>query len=869
MKQRKGMKYMEFRITTRPAKSVRLPVLFGIVLTVLSFPAAGYGAERSFVIAEHGASEYTIVLSEEPSPSERHAAGELQDFIEAATGARLPVLDGLDPRAAVPPRIFVGAGKLADSLLGKTGTAEGKKFGDEEFVIRTALNDGALPDFVIAGGRVRGTMYGVYTFLEKLGFRWFTRDVTRFPDGGRLATGPIDEDFVPPFMYRLFRISEAYDQDWAARNRVHSGGGPMDAAHGGNMRILGSHTFDKLIPPSLYKEHPEYFPLIGGKRVTGYVQRCLSNPDVVKIAAENMIKWMDEEPDYTIFSLGQNDVEKMCECPECRKILEEQGAPSGLFVHFANQVAEIVEKKHPDKYIIIFAYTFSEKPPKNIRPRKNVIIWMAPIRLCFGHPFTECTSEQAREFRRNLEGWSRLTDRIFVWHYCTDFPNYLMPFPDFNEFTKDTRNYYERGVKGIYFQGTYSTVGGADSELRAWVMAQLLWDPYRDPDRLIDEWMHGVYGPAYEPMRAVFDLEQKHTEPPENHLFIYDPPTKEMWPDHVVASLDSLHGVAESLARNDSTALYHIRKNRLTIDYLKLILNTGVLKVVGDVYKPVGNTVTTGDYDRFIEKTKEFGVTALREEGMDGSFYRQFRQRLETHPVVTLENEDLRIDAVPDLGGRIVRIIDKTTGKNIIHTGDTYYNYYPVYGGYDEITAWGWNSSGFSNEYKAELKGRTLTLTARNPKGLVFSRTISLPERGKLINFSSSIKNDSDTPRTYRLVCRMPLETVPGKTRLTARTRDGRFVEPTPTEALDFFWPYHLEEFRYDGENKPAGVWRLESLSEGWTIENRFDENVVESCIRHHCKGKNVVRLDLHTADREVPPGERIHLAHSWEIIEP
>ena len=78
----------------------------------------------------------------------------------------------------------------------------------------------------------------------------------------------------------------------------------------------------------------------------------------------------------------------------------------------------------------------------------------------------------------------------------------------------------------------------------------------------------------------------------------------------------------------------------------------------------------------------------------------------------------------------IVRILDKATGKNIVHTGDSYYNYYPVYGGYDEITAWGWNCSGYSNVYDASVEDRTMTLTARNPNGLVFSRTVTLPEVG-------------------------------------------------------------------------------------------------------------------------------------------
>ena len=169
---------------------------------------------------------------------------------------------------------------------------------------------------------------------------------------------------------------------------------------------------------------------------------------------------------------------------------------------------------HPENYITIFAYTFSEKPPKTIRPHDHVIIRMAPIRQCFGHPFTECTSPQAAAFRENLDGWAKLTDQIFVWHYVTDFPNYLMPFPDFNEVNADVRNYHNRGVSGIFFQGAYTSMATADAELRSWVIARMFQDPYRDGDAVVDEWMQGVYGPAWETMRGAFDLTQAYTESP-------------------------------------------------------------------------------------------------------------------------------------------------------------------------------------------------------------------------------------------------------------------------------------------------------------------------------------------------------------------
>ena len=340
-----------------------------------------------------------------------------------------------------------------------------------------------------------------------------------------------------------------------------------------------------------------------------------------------------------------------------------------------------------------------------------------------------------------------------------------------------------------------------------------------------------------------------------------------MWPEHIVASLDSLHTIAERQAADDPIALKQIRKNRLSVDYLKLILNTGVLKVVDGKYQPVGCTVTLDDFDSFIDRTREFGMTELREEGMDGSFYVQFRQRMESHPVVSIENDAFKITAVPDIGGRIVEIIDKATGENIVHTGDTYYNYYPAYAGYEEITAWGWDCSGFSNVFDASVNGRSMTLSAKNPEGLVFSKTFTLDPADAGFTVKSSIANGSGRTQTYRLVCRMSLETPPDIDKLTVRMPDGSFGKPAPTEKVDFFWPYPLTEYRFDGVNKPAGEWRLEHADGRWTIENRFDDSVVETCIWHNPDAKDMVRLDLHTADREVAPRDRIEFTHNWKLI--
>ncbi len=746
------------------------------------------GSGDQIVIAKKGKSDYVIVLSSNASPSEKHAAGELQRFIEMAAGAELPIIDEQEQTGKKSGKIIIGSGSAAKSAIQSGDPLDIDSLGDEGFVIRTLKNSGKHPDIVIAGGSQRGTMYGVYTFLDILGFRWYTQRVTRYPEGKILRTAPLDMKVVPEFMSRDTTIKEARNADWAARNRMNSGHSDLDETRGGKVGVHGVHTLDRLVPPSLFKDHPEYFPLIGGKRVTGLVQRCVSNPKLVDIAVNNLVKWMNSEPDHHIFSVSANDVGKLCECPECRRITEDEGAISGLYLRFVNQVAERIEKTHPDNFISTLAYAITEKAPKITKPRHNVIIRLCPFFICVGHPFTECTSNASRKFYATLKDWGKISDNIFIWHYATNFDAYLLPFPNFNEFTRDIKTYRDNAVSGLFLQGA-GKAGSSDGEMRAWVAARLMWNPDLDPDELINEWMHAIYGGAYEPVRAVYDHIHARVDDPGRHLGIHDRITGESWPAAEIAHIDSLYSVAEKMAESNDDALYYVRKNRMVSRYLQLLFNSGELVLQDGALKPSGNKVTREEYELYRKDMDELGIEGLREEPFDCVYEDLLGEKLREHEIVSLENNDIRLTVVPDLGGRIVSIVLKQSGKEILGRTDPLNYFYPAYGGYEESTTMTWGRTGFANSYKAELNGRTLTLTgdegiSRRSKGLAFKRTLTLPKRGTRIDFQSSVINISDETKYARLISHMEIDADPEKSVTGVTAKNGQITEE---EAKNFY----------------------------------------------------------------------------------
>ncbi len=534
-----------------------------MIAASLVLAEGGIAHAESVDLVKGGKSSYVIVLGPKASLSEKRGAEEIARHLKQMSGAELKIVT--DDQPAQATEIVIGLNRRAEAAAVKPDM---KALGNDGFVLKTVG-----PKVFIVGSPVRGTMYGCSELLERLGVRWYTAKVTKLPKSADLSLASLDVTQTPDFEYREPYVTEAWDKDWAARNRVVGHFPRLDESTGGKISYVDFvHSLDRLIPPAIYDKHPEYFPIIKGKRANGYVQRCLSNPDVLKLAIEGVRAAFKASPTATITTVSQNDTANWCECPECSKLVKQYGEQSGVYVWFVNQIAQAIEKEYPDKLIDTLAYQFTEAPPTNIKPRDNVRIRLCPLSSCQTHPYEQCTHENNKKFVERLKGWHKLADVLYVWHYTTDFANYLMPFPDFKEFPAETRLYKKNGVKGIFFQGAYCGPGGSDSELRAYVMTKLLWNVNTDTDAEVSAWMQGVYGNAWKPMRQWFDLVHQQFEPADAHLFCYNKPQPKRLTPEVLAKGDALFAEAEKLAQTDLQREY-IKKNHLGLTYVQLDLH--------------------------------------------------------------------------------------------------------------------------------------------------------------------------------------------------------------------------------------------------------------------------------------------------------
>lgn len=480
-----------------------------LIGAALSFAAttAVAAEEKGVDLAKLG--DWDIVVPADAIPSEAYAAQEFQTIFQEASGVKLPIVTTPDRSDR---HVLIGASKaLTDAALGFDIPA----MGSEE--LRIVVRDNLI---AIAGGRPRGTLYGVYTFLEDyLGVRFLTADHTHVPKlPAQCNVGPLDRKYAPPLTFRWSFYGETSRSPmFAARLRVNTIGG--DIKYGGTTgQSLIGHTFGSQIPTEKYgKEHPEYFALRDGKRhASGNdwtdTQPCLTNPDVLKIVTDAVLAELKAHPQSENISVSQNDNAQNCQCPNCKAIDDREGTPMGSLLEFVNAVADSVAKEYPNVKVGTLSYWYTRKPPKTIKPRPNVQIQLCSIECCMLHPINDPNCEKNVQFCRDMDEWGKLTDNIFIWNYNTNFSNYLLPCPNLRVIEPNIRYFVAHGAKGIFMQAAGNSTGAELSDLRNYVMANLLWDPNRCGQQLIDEFLDLHYGKAAPPIRRFITMYHDHCQ---------------------------------------------------------------------------------------------------------------------------------------------------------------------------------------------------------------------------------------------------------------------------------------------------------------------------------------------------------------------
>ncbi len=555
----------------------------------------------ALVLSHDGISEYTIVVADGAIPSERTAAAELQAFLKQVTGATLPLLDE-SAAPATGTLIIVGQSARTQAALPQLDFATLKHDG---IVIKT---DGDT--LFLSGGRPRGTLYAVYTFLEDVvGCRWWSSTESTIPSRPTLEIPRIEKVYTPKLLYRETYYRDALEGTFAARSRCNGHFDRIAPEQGGHYSILGwCHTFYQLLPPAKYfQEHPEWYSEIGGKRVSEGAQLCLTNPVMREELVKNALEWIRRDPGAGIISIAQNDCAGNCQCPACAALEKEEGAPSGLLLRFVNSVAERIQKEFPDVLVETLAYQYTRKAPIVTRPRENVIVRLCSIECTFPEPLA--TGAANADFKRDIETWSSISGQLYIWDYVTNFAQYLLPHPNLQVLAPNIRCFVANKAVGLFEQGDAGSSCGEFVELRAWLLAHLMWEPSRDANALIDEFLSGYYGPAAWPLRRYMDRMHDAASRSGATVHCFAPDTSAWLELGDLNEATTLFGDAEKAVAGDPVLGARVRRARLPLDYAWLN-RYSALKCVARLRRQpfAGPADPTAACEDFIKTCNSFNV---------------------------------------------------------------------------------------------------------------------------------------------------------------------------------------------------------------------------------------------------------------------
>ncbi|MFQ6097988.1 MAG: DUF4838 domain-containing protein [Armatimonadota bacterium] len=471
--------------------------------------------EGAAVLAHDGRSDFKILVAEDAPEPEAFAAGELARYIEALSGASLPVVH----EAEEGDKVIVVGGLTPEEMDAEGVFADG-------FVIDPT------PDRVrIFGGEGRGTLFGVYALLETLGCLWpIPGEGYEFvPKRGLLQVGPDRMAENPRFMVRALAEDSSFinhdDEqqrearilddvlliDWMAKNRLNRFfvGGPDDVlelllsemARRGIEWETGGHIIPDLLPRDLFEERPGLFRMTtkGERDPSGNL--CPSNEDTIEIVKENAVKYAEAHGAAKMIHVWGEDVLEggWCCCELCREVL-----PQDQYMRVCNAIAEALADRDVDLDYI--AYHDTLEPELTVEPDERLILLFAPRERSYGQFINDFGSDRNRTYANAFRKYADIfKGQVQIFEYYNDpilFGGVAVPLQ--HVIADDLGFYEEMGatrVEALTF-GRYSWWA---YPLNLFAYARAAWDVSANIDDITWQFCNAVYGEAASPMAALYD----------------------------------------------------------------------------------------------------------------------------------------------------------------------------------------------------------------------------------------------------------------------------------------------------------------------------------------------------------------------------
>jgi hypothetical protein len=334
--------------------------------------------------------------------------------------------------------------------------------------------------------------------------------------------------------------------------------------------------------------------------------------------------------------------------------------------------------------------------------------------------------------------------------------------------------------------------------------------------------------------------------------------------DFLAQSMKFFHE-AETAADHDATRT-RVRKGRLSVDYVKL-MHAKAFEVRDGSYSPAHLEQLKESFQSFMNDVRSFGITELHEGSKLAEDEEEFSKSIQPYRVATLENAALRVVVAPELSGRVIQMIDKRTGREVLRHPDPGERSYPDVGGLS-LFVYSDYLAARPYDVKWELESQAgpseLLLTGTFANGLKATRTIRVRKDEPVVQTETALENGGTSSLDVVLQSqyRADAKSMDG-TALSFRRQDGKTVEQRLLQPGQ----EPRGSLVYDGAEQPDGQWMLSEAGASLVLVNRFFKDQVSRCFVHWTgKAENAVTLGLWSAKRALAPGETLKLEADYGI---
>ena len=441
--------------------------------------------QAQFILAGKGQEPAKLIVPEKNAKELKPAAMWLKNYCRQITGEKLKIVPSSE-------------GKRVEFALDPKMTKDSFSVTfPEKNVMR------------LTGASSRAVQYAALDLLERYaGCRWLYlgKFGDEVPIADKIEFPAKDYKDAPAFLDRTIYIEwktpniRRYGDDWIVKVR-----------RSGMERLPYQHNMDKLFPPKLFgKSHPEFYQILHGKRFdvlapksTYRWQPCFSAPGIAEAAAKRIIEHF-RKTGRREHALAPNDIDTYCECEQCEKtdgnVINYLGFRNrtASYFKFCNEVARLVTAKYPEAKLSVLAYENMNEPLPGCKLHPALVPFISYDRMQWLFP-------ERRELDQKLtRAWKATGVKELGWGDYIYGSYYLLPRMYLHLMQRYLQWGYEHGVR--YYAGHLFISDDVHEGPKAYAVMKLLWNPYLNLDKLLDEWYVTTVGSRAAPyLREYFD----------------------------------------------------------------------------------------------------------------------------------------------------------------------------------------------------------------------------------------------------------------------------------------------------------------------------------------------------------------------------